>query len=267
MSDVFPFLDRLAALAHAEGGWGYGPGQAAHLEPTCLGLLALTLEPASHREVFDKAQAALERCAVGDGTYRLEHGREEAVWPTALVLFVAERAGGEGRGQGTDGGCSVATARTSCRPTTTTAKIHDIDLTLVGWPWADGNFSWVEPTAWACLALRRAGLGRPSARAGRAAAAAGSHLRRGRHQLRQPPHSGQVVGTGAGANRPDAPRPSGTRPRAARAGVGPLSATRGRSGRRPRTPVLGAAGPVRSCRAAGGGGDTGPVGHAHCRRP
>src|SRR5262249_49968241 len=31
---------------------------------------------------------------------------------------------------------------------------------IVGWPWARDNFSWVEPTAWACLALRRAGLGK-----------------------------------------------------------------------------------------------------------
>src|SRR5207248_5639819 len=38
-------------------------------------------------------------------------------------------------------------------------EIHDIDLKIVGWAWADGNFSWVEPTAWACLALRRAGFG------------------------------------------------------------------------------------------------------------
>src|SRR5262249_51980029 len=39
------------------------------------------------------------------------------------------------------------------------AEFHDIDLKLVGWPWAENNFSWVEPTAWACLALRRAGHG------------------------------------------------------------------------------------------------------------
>ncbi|HEY1186047.1 MAG TPA: DUF362 domain-containing protein, partial [Gemmata sp.] len=34
---------------------------------------------------------------------------------------------------------------------------NDIDLSLIGWPWADANFGWVEPTAWGCLALRAAG--------------------------------------------------------------------------------------------------------------
>src|SRR5205085_2740274 len=33
------------------------------------------------------------------------------------------------------------------------------DGQLVGWPWAEGNFSWVEPTSWAMLALRRVGQG------------------------------------------------------------------------------------------------------------
>ena len=38
-------------------------------------------------------------------------------------------------------------------------EVHDIDVGLVGWPWAENNFSWVEPTSWACLALRKAGQG------------------------------------------------------------------------------------------------------------
>src|SRR5207245_3361864 len=39
------------------------------------------------------------------------------------------------------------------------AEMHDIDFHLRGWAWAENNFSWAEPTAWACLALRRAGYG------------------------------------------------------------------------------------------------------------
>jgi hypothetical protein len=35
--------------------------------------------------------------------------------------------------------------------------IHDHDTTLVGWPWVPGTHSWIEPTAYALLALRAAG--------------------------------------------------------------------------------------------------------------
>src|SRR5947207_15324710 len=88
MRDLRTYVDHVASLAHPDGGWGYNPGQPAHLEPTCLGLLALSLVPDAHRDIFEKAKAVLATHAVSDGTYRLARGREEAVWPTALVLFV-----------------------------------------------------------------------------------------------------------------------------------------------------------------------------------
>src|SRR5215472_8388119 len=85
--DIQGYLDSLASLAHPDGGWGYAPGQSAHLEPTCLGLLALSLDAERFAPLLDGAWKAVARCAVGDGTYRIAQGREEAVWPTALVLF------------------------------------------------------------------------------------------------------------------------------------------------------------------------------------
>ena len=32
------------------------------------------------------------------------------------------------------------------------------DSTLIGWPWVEGTHSWIEPTAWAVLALKAVGL-------------------------------------------------------------------------------------------------------------
>jgi uncharacterized protein (DUF362 family) len=158
MHDRAAYLDELVQQAHPDGGWGYTPTQPAQPEPTCLALLALSLQPEKYAEPLRRAQNVLDRCAGSDGAYRLAKGRDEAVWPTALVLFVQS---------------ALAYPQEEIRRTTARLlalrgrvpdqaqldDIQDIDLTLVGWPWAEKNFSWVEPTAWACLALRRAGQG------------------------------------------------------------------------------------------------------------
>jgi uncharacterized protein (DUF362 family) len=155
--DIRNYLDTLASLTHAEGGWGYAPGQPAHLEPTCLGLLALSLDSDRFAERIAAARAALAGCTTGNGIYRLSRGREEAVWPTALVLFTQAALGWEQDAQRT--AAALLALRGRAPDMAQAEEVHDIDLKLVGWPWADGNFSWAEPTAWACLALRRAGFG------------------------------------------------------------------------------------------------------------
>jgi uncharacterized protein (DUF362 family) len=155
---VSPYLDTLAAQAHSEGGWGYTPDQVAHLEPTCLALLALSLEPERFPGVLAKGQQVLRRSALPDGTYRLERGREEAVWPTALALFTQSVLGSPAE-QLRPTAALLLGLRGRVPDSTEPGELHDIDLKLVGWPWAENNFSWAEPTAWACLALRRAGQG------------------------------------------------------------------------------------------------------------
>jgi uncharacterized protein (DUF362 family) len=155
--DIRHYLDSLAALACADGGWGYAPGQPAHLEPTCLGLLALSLDADRFGPQLESGRAALARCATADGRYRLARGREEAVWPTALVLFTQAALGRTEEAQRT--AAALLALRGKAGKDEAATEVHDIDVKLVGWPWADGNFSWAEPTAWACLGLRRAGLG------------------------------------------------------------------------------------------------------------
>jgi uncharacterized protein (DUF362 family) len=159
LSEILSYLETLAGQAHADGGWGYFLGQSAHLEPTCLALLALSLEPDRYRQKIQDGRLALERCgATPDGTFRLHRGREEAVWPTAVVLFVQTALDYPNlQIQGTAACLLGLCGRVPDDPEA--AELVDIDCSLRGWPWAQGNFSWAEPTAWACLALRHVGLG------------------------------------------------------------------------------------------------------------
>jgi uncharacterized protein (DUF362 family) len=158
MDTIRPYLERLAAEALTDGGWGYARSQPFHLEPTCLALLALSLDAAQYRTQIDSGRAALARSQASDGTYRLSRGREEALWPTALVLFVqASLQESAETLQRTAEALLSYRGRVPEDPGA--AEMHDININIVGWPWAEDNFAWVEPTAWACLALRRAGFG------------------------------------------------------------------------------------------------------------
>jgi uncharacterized protein (DUF362 family) len=100
--------------------------------------------------------SALRRLSREDGFYQVVAGRPEAVWPTALALFVQAALARPAEEVQRTAGALLSLC--SCQPgKLQDEEIHDIDLKLVGWPWAQGNFPWVEPTAWACLALCRAG--------------------------------------------------------------------------------------------------------------
>jgi uncharacterized protein (DUF362 family) len=156
--DLAAHLDALASHQHADGGWGYAPDQAVQLEPTCLTLLALSLQRERFQTAIDRALAALQSCAAPDGTYRLARGREEAVWPRALALFVRTVLG-HPREELRASVAALLQLRGRGHNSKEAAEVQDINLELTGWPWAEGNFSWAEPTAWACLALRRAGYG------------------------------------------------------------------------------------------------------------
>jgi uncharacterized protein (DUF362 family) len=159
VTDPLAHLQALADLACPEGGWGYAPGQQPHLEPTCLALLALAGERDRFRGPLDGGLAWLASCAAGDGTYRLGRGRREAVWPTALVLFTRAALGEDPRALEGPASALLGLRGMESVSAGEEEEVNDIDGRLVGWPWAEGNFSWVEPTAWACLALRRLGQG------------------------------------------------------------------------------------------------------------
>src|SRR4051812_13456268 len=87
-------LEHLLRSASPGGGWGYRPDQPAHLEPTCLAILALAADPARHATTLANAWTAVQTHAAPDGSYRLSRGRPQAAWPTALVLFAQAATSG-----------------------------------------------------------------------------------------------------------------------------------------------------------------------------
>lgn len=157
-SKAHPYLQKLSSLAQPGGGWGYAGSLPAHPEPTCLALLALCLDMESYVDVIRAGWAFLDRCQSADGSYLAPGAREEAFWPTALVLFTQSALGyGPGEVRLTTSRLLGLYGRIPRDPGKT--GLSDINLTLPGWTWVNDDYSWVEPTAWACLAMRRAGQG------------------------------------------------------------------------------------------------------------
>ncbi len=151
--------DRLANSAAADGGWGYHAGQAGHLEPTCLAMAALGADIPRHEEVLKKALVFLAAQALPDGSYRLTRGRPQAAWPTALVLFAKQTLNADAAERGAIAARLLTLEGRVVQQDPEVEDMLDINFELLGWPWAEDTFSWVEPTAWACLALRLAGQG------------------------------------------------------------------------------------------------------------
>jgi len=156
VNDTAGLLDALAAQAHADGGWAYAPGQLPHIEPTCLALLALSVERARFQTEIQRGLAFLQQNRLADGSFRLTRGRQEAVWPTSLALF-AQAVLGVPATELRPAALRLLSIEGKTVDDPEVAHQQDIDIRIPGWPWGEGNFSWVEPTAWACLALRRAG--------------------------------------------------------------------------------------------------------------
>ncbi len=159
MSASHELLTRLAALANPDGGFGYHAGKASHPEPTGLALLAFGTAREQFVQPIDNGLAALEHNRQPDGGYRLADGRPEAAWTTAIGLYAKLALGAAPEQVKPTVERVLALESRAIKKLPETADMEtDIDLSLVGWPWAAANFGWVEPTAWAVLALRAAGL-------------------------------------------------------------------------------------------------------------
>jgi hypothetical protein len=127
---------------NADGGWGYYAGKSSRLEPTCWALLALgDADPQVLRNWPVHDGLLLER-AGGEPNYGF-HG----LGMLALTDRRLEHAAGNG--------ALLAAIQRVKGITLAESNINRQDNSIQGWSWIDGTFSWVEPTAWCLLALKK----------------------------------------------------------------------------------------------------------------
>jgi hypothetical protein len=146
----------LLSAVNPDGGWGYYSGKASRLEPTCWALLALfpsdpTLggQLSAHRDFLQRSRREdglfIEAAIAGEHRPNLGFN--------ALAAILLDRH---------DLGIKLASDFVvSALVQHKGIKLRSSDLNrqdnaLQGWGWIDETFSWVEPTSWCLLALKKA---------------------------------------------------------------------------------------------------------------
>jgi hypothetical protein len=140
------------------GRWPYRVRQSAMSEPTALASLALlaTDDPAgSSFPLVQQAGATLAGWQQPDGSVGIAANQPTPAWPTAMAVLLWRV---EGRRQDQlHKAVRWLTRRTGLPVPLEAVTGHD--TTIPGWPWVEGTHGWIEPTAWAVLALHGAGGG------------------------------------------------------------------------------------------------------------
>lgn len=143
-----PLLEKLRSGLLPGGGLPYYLGGDLAAEPTLLAALALSVSgaPAGH---VDPILDRIRRSQNDDGSIGVDMGhRRQGLWLTALaaIVFLHFRL---------DGPAERALDFLLSLRSVTAAKDPRLkqDDTLPAWPWVPGTSGWVEPTAWALIAL------------------------------------------------------------------------------------------------------------------
>ena len=153
-------LDFLRATQNADGGWGFFPRKQSWLEPTAYALLALHGESAA-KPAAERAWNLIRSWQLPDGSWPACAAVRESHWTTALAVTLHTVRGVND--QAFQRGASWLLQTTGFESSLTFRIAHmlrpnvvELDPGLKAWPWRPGTSSWIEPTAHALVALRKA---------------------------------------------------------------------------------------------------------------
>lgn len=151
---------RLLGLRGEAPAWGYQPGLVRAAEPTALASLAILAAERGNPPAeapFEAVQSArwLAAQQQPDGSLGVTEARSSPGWPTPLAVLLWENLDGFLGPRRLAQEWLLRQAGLTAPARRDGAIGHD--PSLVGWAWVAGTHSWLEPTATAVLALRKAG--------------------------------------------------------------------------------------------------------------
>jgi hypothetical protein len=139
-----PLRQSLLASRNADGGWGYYAGKASRLEPTCWALIALGADA----RPFD----VLRRWPANEGLLLERRGGEPNFGFHGVALLALRVLDVQHESGNTTLLSAVQRVKGTAAESTPFLRQ---DNSLQAWPWIADTFSWVEPTAWCLLALKK----------------------------------------------------------------------------------------------------------------
>ena len=149
-------IDKLSRLA-TRSAWNYHPGGAIATEPAAWACIALT----EHKQYNAARLAAdwLHKTQTTDGSVGVTPSQDTPAWTTSLAILswnYLDQATGEGHYQSSIKHALEWALNTQGKTAERNSEIGH-DPTLVGWSWAEGTHSWLEPTILFVAALKAAG--------------------------------------------------------------------------------------------------------------
>jgi hypothetical protein len=158
------FISLLKTLQNADGGWGFHAGEPSRVEPTGWAMRALLGQTeAQEAESFRKGAGCLQSAQLPDGSWPACAGMRAGSWITSLACSVLAANGHSAKNvaAGLKWLCDDFPRDSSpwmrfVQSLRSKSDIVSQNDSYRGWGWTPKTASWVEPTAFALLALRDA---------------------------------------------------------------------------------------------------------------